>query len=931
MDNTATTNDPLKQDYNPIQPSSDDTSSSQPTSSPQPSPDSGNPSTAAPTPDAPGAPSTPTADPGNRMPMGPTNQNRSVKPSDQQPPAGDPKNPHADDPSVQNAGRFHSIAQALAGGQHYKIETDVNTGEIKRVPVPLNGKQIGMAIVLEALTGSLAGLAGGKGKGAGAAGLAGVNAGERSVQQRRQGEDAEFARQATIAKTNMQMAHNQRALAEADRTTHQKDVDSYASLYKSAQAANAVDKVVGEDELHSLLTNGTLNVSKDQAIPIRVVPRMGADGKAITGKHGEPLYQKMFALVKPNTQLVLPDDVKKILVDNKIQGYVDAQGKGINLPDDLEMRMHMIVDGIEKANTIRWAQESFDGYGRGQMNPMHKDTTPGGNSTSMPELKDDKIASLVDQAAHKHGIDPALLRSLVLTESNGKPTAKSNKGAQGLGQLMPSTAKAYGVTDPLDPEQNINGSARFLKDLITERHGDIRGALIAYHGKGWDGITTGEQYADGILKRINQGGDAGKEDTPFKPVMSVSDALEQHVLTPKDLQVMQQMGGVSSFLNGNPKNGDMSSAQKMAEQHPDKVPPDSIGRIIHFMGGQEAIDQYRTKRTQYFQDQDENRAIDKAKREAQNKQALDNESAEAMASIVRGPDGFELGKTIPNFADLDSNQLQASLKSQGVQVPNNFDDLYAVAHYDVPASNLPQRLWRKGDPLAMSQQDGVSYIRKFLNPAFRQYEYDGRKKDWDSIMNPDSKVGQTIVNAGTATQHLNMLKEASDALDQGMHGNLRPLNQLANALGIQVGKTPALTYTAIADKAADEVSKVAMGNAPFKEQVLSTRAILTPANATQQTDAVIKSLTKLMYGRIKSIDDDTFKKQQKHLPNVSDDTTKLFQQYSLDAPWAAKPQAQSQLANIKVNSQTGQQIGWDATTKQWLDVKTRQPYAAPQR
>ena len=88
---------------------------------------------------------------------------------------------------------------------------------------------------------------------------------------------------------------------------------------------------------------------------------------------------------------------------------------------------------------------------------------------------------LVRAAAQAHGLPEALLRALIEVESGFDPKAVSPKGALGLTQLMPGTAKALNVADPHNPAENIDGGARHLKDLLTRHGNDISLALAAYN------------------------------------------------------------------------------------------------------------------------------------------------------------------------------------------------------------------------------------------------------------------------------------------------------------------------------------------------------------------------------------------------------------------------------------------------------------------
>ncbi|NPB09853.1 MAG: lytic transglycosylase domain-containing protein [Thermodesulfobacteria bacterium] len=92
----------------------------------------------------------------------------------------------------------------------------------------------------------------------------------------------------------------------------------------------------------------------------------------------------------------------------------------------------------------------------------------------------DAIEDYFEKAASLYDLDAALLRAIARAESNFDPRAVSPKGALGLMQLMPETARAYGVKDPFDPEENVLGAAAYLRDLILEFK-DIRLALAAYN------------------------------------------------------------------------------------------------------------------------------------------------------------------------------------------------------------------------------------------------------------------------------------------------------------------------------------------------------------------------------------------------------------------------------------------------------------------
>ncbi len=87
---------------------------------------------------------------------------------------------------------------------------------------------------------------------------------------------------------------------------------------------------------------------------------------------------------------------------------------------------------------------------------------------------------LAFRAAKRHGLRPELVHAVILAESLYQPKALSHKGAMGLMQLMPATARRYGVTDPWDPAQNIDGGVRYLRDLSAQ-FDDVELVLAAYN------------------------------------------------------------------------------------------------------------------------------------------------------------------------------------------------------------------------------------------------------------------------------------------------------------------------------------------------------------------------------------------------------------------------------------------------------------------
>ena len=92
-----------------------------------------------------------------------------------------------------------------------------------------------------------------------------------------------------------------------------------------------------------------------------------------------------------------------------------------------------------------------------------------------------RYADMIAKVAHEQKMEPALLHAVVAVESAYNPRAKSPKGATGLMQLMPATAKRYGVTDLLNPLENLRAGAKYLRDLLAMFDNNMRLALAAYN------------------------------------------------------------------------------------------------------------------------------------------------------------------------------------------------------------------------------------------------------------------------------------------------------------------------------------------------------------------------------------------------------------------------------------------------------------------
>jgi len=129
----------------------------------------------------------------------------------------------------------------------------------------------------------------------------------------------------------------------------------------------------------------------------------------------------------------------------------------------------------------------------------------------------EEIDAAIEQAAARHNVDPSLVRSVVKVESNFNPNAVSRKGAMGLMQLMPSTARSLNVSNPFDPAQNVDAGVRHLRNLLDSYGGNVSLSLAAYNaGSGAVARSAGvphfretQNYVRRITNLYNRGSEPG--------------------------------------------------------------------------------------------------------------------------------------------------------------------------------------------------------------------------------------------------------------------------------------------------------------------------------------------------------------------------------------------------------------------------------------
>ena len=139
--------------------------------------------------------------------------------------------------------------------------------------------------------------------------------------------------------------------------------------------------------------------------------------------------------------------------------------------------------------------------------------------------------NFIEKLAMRDGLDPDLIKAVAMVESSFNPSAVSPKGAMGLMQLMPATAKQYGVDDPLDPYENLGAGSRHLRHLLNRFDGDVTLALAAYNaGAGavqrYGGVPRYPETID-YVRKVHAKMDSGP--VPRRQVVAEEGAIQLKV------------------------------------------------------------------------------------------------------------------------------------------------------------------------------------------------------------------------------------------------------------------------------------------------------------------------------------------------------------------------------------------------------------------
>src|SRR5450432_3785335 len=155
----------------------------------------------------------------------------------------------------------------------------------------------------------------------------------------------------------------------------------------------------------------------------------------------------------------------------QIVSYMDSDGKRVFVNADPAPAPKVTKASIRGFSTASGSK------------PFTTQMAPGASSlmTAEAQANRQKIEVMIREVSGRYNVDPALIRAVIETESHWNSKAVSSKGALGLMQLVPGTARELGVQNAFDPRQNLDAGVRYLQMLLQRYNGDLDRALAAYN------------------------------------------------------------------------------------------------------------------------------------------------------------------------------------------------------------------------------------------------------------------------------------------------------------------------------------------------------------------------------------------------------------------------------------------------------------------
>jgi len=221
----------------------------------------------------------------------------------------------------------------------------------------------------------------------------------------------------------------------------------------------------------ALMAGSTIAASLSLTTPqARAAP--GAEGStthlvATTDANGRTIYENEYVEVSPAPKNKLTAE-SQTAQPNRLAYWSAKEGRWEPVPS-------------AKMGRARSAAAEVSRYLHQESNSENSASETAGFVRNNRAFTQQDVDAAIEQAAARHNVDPNLVRSVIKVESNFNPNAVSRKGAMGLMQLMPSTARSLHVKNPFDPQQNVDAGVRHLKQLLESYGGNVKLSLAAYN------------------------------------------------------------------------------------------------------------------------------------------------------------------------------------------------------------------------------------------------------------------------------------------------------------------------------------------------------------------------------------------------------------------------------------------------------------------
>jgi hypothetical protein len=237
----------------------------------------------------------------------------------------------------------------------------------------------------------------------------------------------------------------------------------------------------------------------------------------MNGGLGEDIYTSMFdeelaKSVAGNSPNSLAD-----LLYKSLEPHLETVEAGVTGDGNQTPTIPTSIENTERLQISPFNRSDFElqKLNNDKESPEKTATPVGDIPENKPKIVTDPIlqefGETIDKASRQFDVDPRLIYSVIKAESGGHPDALSSKGARGLMQLVDSTAADMGVTDSLDPHQNIMGGTRYLRQLLDRYDGSVKLALAAYNAgpatvSKYNGVPPyreTRQYIENILAQLH--------------------------------------------------------------------------------------------------------------------------------------------------------------------------------------------------------------------------------------------------------------------------------------------------------------------------------------------------------------------------------------------------------------------------------------------